>query len=862
MKKISFIVLAALAFAACKTSKHTTTSTMPTVKLDTVYKVADAPHPPIYRGSAKMASKLMHTKLEVKFDYAKAFLYGKATITAQPYFYADSTFILDAKGFDIHEVDLVKGNTKSKLNYTYDDTTLSIQLDRIYTRNDSFTVFVDYTAKPNMLKAGGSAAITDDKGLYFINPDGKEKNKPQQIWTQGETQSNCCWFPTIDRPNQRQTCEIYMTVDKKYVTLSNGAMVSQKENGDGTRTDHWEMNLPFAPYLTMMAVGDFVITKDHWKDRPVDYYLEPKYAPYARDIFGDTPAMIDYFSNTLKFPYAWNKYDQIVVRDYVSGAMENVTATLHGDFVQRTKRELLDNKMGNEDIISHELFHHWFGDLVTCESWSNIPLNESFATYGEYMWREHRFGRDAADELMQENLRNYLAGAADQHVDLIRFHYNSREDMFDLNSYQKGGCVLHMLRNVVGDDAFFSALHLYLEKNKFSSVEIHNLRLAFEKVTGTDMNWFFNEWFLATGNMELKIQSTYNDTTKKEMVSISQTQDFKYAPLYTMPIDVDIYFNGKKERHKITISKVDQTFSFDVPVKPDLVNVDAQKMLLCTKSENKSMDEWAFQYKHAPLYLDRYESLDKLSESINMDPTAKSTMLSALNDPYFSLRVFAIEKLHNDTDITFEQKLIEMAKNDAESTVRSHALKSLSANFKGADLMALYQNALNDSSYMVESTALLAIAKTDPKQAVALAKKYENNPFGDMDAAIEHLYGTDGTEADNAFFLEAANRSSGFTNIGLAINYTDFLKNCSDTTIDKGLPVLETIAKDPMSKWIRYYGKKGLNSLMDMYSDREDKATEQLKTNPSDTKSQSDLSEIKNQKEKIKTILSGLGADE
>ncbi|HVA99485.1 MAG TPA: M1 family aminopeptidase, partial [Bacteroidia bacterium] len=482
--------------------------------------------------------------------------------------------------------------------------------------------------------------------------------------------------------------------------------------------------------------------------------------------------------------------------------------------------------------------------------------------YGEYLWREHRFGRDAADELNQQNLDEYLQGAADQYLDVIRFHYKSREDMFDLNSYQKGGCILNMLRNVVGDSAFFGSLNLYLEQNKFSSVEIHNLRLAFEKVTGTDMNWFFNEWFLGTGYMQLKINSTYNDTTKKETVSISQIQDFKKNPLYTMPIDVDIYFNGKKERKKIIINKVDNKYVFDVPVKPDLVNVDAQKMLLCTKVENKPDKEWAFQYKNAPLYLDRFEALDNLSEHLDQSAIAKSTMIDALSDNYFSLRIYAMEKLHNDTDLTFRQKLIEMAKNDSQSTVRSHALKLLSANFKGNDLMTLYKNAMNDSSYMVESTALLSIAKIDPKQAVALAKNYENNPFGDMDGAIEHLFGENGTEADNAFFLEAAGRSSGFGNIGLAVNYSEFLKNCSDSTINKGLPILENIAKDPMSKWIRYYGKKGLKSLLSMYNDREDKLNAQLKTNPSDTKLQSSLTETKNQQNKINAILNSLRTED
>ena len=126
---------------------------------------------------------------------------------------------------------------------------LQIQLDRTYKYSESYTIYIDYTSKPDELKVQGSEAINDAKGLYFINPKGEQKNKPIQIWTQGESESNSAWFPTIDKPNQKTTEEIYMTVPDKYVTLSNGKLVSQKKNADGTRTDYWKMELPHAPYL-------------------------------------------------------------------------------------------------------------------------------------------------------------------------------------------------------------------------------------------------------------------------------------------------------------------------------------------------------------------------------------------------------------------------------------------------------------------------------------------------------------------------------------------------------------------------------------------------------------------------------------
>ena len=206
----------------------------------------------------------------------------------------------------------------------------------------------------------------------------RKKIEPIQIWTQGETESNSAWFPTIDKTNQKTTQELTLTVDNKYVTLSNGKLVSQKKNTDGTRTDYWKMDLPHAPYLFFAGVGNYAVIKDTWKGKEVSYYVEPEYASVARKIFGLTPEMMTFFSKVTGVEFPWAKYAQITGRDYISGAMENTTATLHSDIAQRDARELVDGN-GWESVIAHELFHQWFGDYVTTESWSNLTVNESWS---------------------------------------------------------------------------------------------------------------------------------------------------------------------------------------------------------------------------------------------------------------------------------------------------------------------------------------------------------------------------------------------------------------------------------------------------------------------------------------------------
>src|SRR6266496_4631651 len=227
----------------------------------------------IYRATPTKINDLVHTRLDVKFDYNKSWMYGKEWVTLHPHFYPTDSLNLDAKGMTINEVAIVKNEKRIPLKYIYDSLNLRITLDRTYKNTENYTIYIDYISRPDEYKGAGSAAITEAKGLYFINPRGEEKDKPTEIWTQGETESNSVWMPTIDKPNQKSTEEVSMTVPSKYVTLSNGLLVNQKKNTDGTRTDTWKMNLPNAPYLFFMGVGEYSIIKDSYKGKEVSYYV-------------------------------------------------------------------------------------------------------------------------------------------------------------------------------------------------------------------------------------------------------------------------------------------------------------------------------------------------------------------------------------------------------------------------------------------------------------------------------------------------------------------------------------------------------------------------------------------------------------
>ncbi|MCS7074603.1 MAG: M1 family metallopeptidase, partial [Bacteroidia bacterium] len=487
--------------------------------------------------------------------------------------------------------------------------------------------------------------------------------------------SSQAWFPTIDSPNERTTQEIFITVEDKYTTLSNGKLISSTKNPDGTRTDHWKMSLGHAPYLFMMAIGEFAVVKDKWRNIEVNYYVEKEYEKYAKMIFGNTPEMLEFFSKKLGVMYPWEKYSQVVVRDFVSGAMENTTATIHFSALQHDDREHLDET--HEDIIAHELFHHWFGDLVTCESWANLPLNESFATYGEYLWNEYKYGKEEADKHLDSDLQQYMAEAQQKREPLIRYYYLRREDMFDGHSYQKGGRVLHMLRNVVGDDAFFAALKLYLERNQFSDVEIAELRIAFEDVTGKDLMWFFDQWFMKPGHPELSISQEYISGSLK--LNIRQTQDLRYMPVYRIPTKIGITTSSGTKHYPIEFWTKDTTITFALDSEPLNVDFDSDKILLAKINHEKPRNMWLNQLKTATHYKAKQLAINKLKPDLD-NPEIKAAIMQLLDDPFWAIRVDAINALKTVTSITDQPiltKLKQLVETDKKARVRSEAIDLL-----------------------------------------------------------------------------------------------------------------------------------------------------------------------------------------
>lgn len=668
----------------------------------------------IYRKEKEKINNLVHTKLKVDFNFEKKELNGEEWVTLSPHFYPTTNVVLDAKAMIIQTISL----DDKKLNYSYDGYKIDIQLPRKYEKGESYTLYIKYIAQPEKVKEKGSIAITSAKGLYFINPTGTIPNKPTQIWTQGETEASSCWFPTIDSPNQKTSQEIFITVPNRFKTLSNGELMSQTKVGEN-RTDYWKFDQKHAPYLFFMGIGEYEVIEDSYKNIPVNYYVEKRYANLAKDIFGDTPEMIGFFEDILGVKYPWNKYSQIVARDYVSGAMENTTAVIHGESAYQMEGQLIDENR-QENTIAHEIFHHWFGNLVTSESWSNLALNESFANYSEYLWREYKYGKTDADAHLFENIKAYKDDSRNIDKALVRFYYDDKEDMFDLVSYNKGGAILHMLRKYLGDEAFFVGLKKYLTDHQFKSAEVSQLRLAFEEITGKDLQWFFNQWFYGSGHPVIEISYDYNLLEKTVTVNFLQTQ----TNTFQFPMAIDIYENGSKVRHNVFIDQRDTSFKFVFNSKnPDLIQVNADGVLLADFNENKVLSDYIFQLKNADNYEQKREALLEISKKQDQKQ-AFNAISAALNDDFYKIRILALENINlinKWSKRTTIDRIKRIAANDPKTLVQAAAIETL-GKLTDPELKPIFDKALKSKSYSVVGKALVGMYYIDKEAAIKTSK--------------------------------------------------------------------------------------------------------------------------------------------
>ena len=715
----------------------------------------EAPEEPaIYKPSATRFWNLVHTRLELDFDIPAERVNGLARLRLSTFAKSRDSLVLDAKKMVIEGVYL-KEKISRPLVYRQnaDTTTCTVFFQQAIAADDTIEIELRYHNLPKQIVEQPGEAITADQGIYFIDPRNIDPDVPTQVWTQGETESNSHWFPTLDAPNQKTTQWISLRFPDTLVSLSNGTMLYSTKNGDGTRTDVWQQEKPHAPYLAMVAIGNWTITTDKRSDDvPVHYYTEPEYARYANMVFGNTPEMINFFGKITGVEYPWDKFDQVVVRDFVSGAMENTTAVVHNLNLQHNERQHLDDT--EEDYISHELFHHWFGDLVTCESWANLVLNEGFATYGEYLWREYKYGKDRADELL-DGWRWAIMRSSAPRQQVINHYHDDPDDMFNSLSYQKGGLILHHLRGYLGDELFFAGMRHYLKQHAFGTAELADLRMAYEAVSGEDLNWFFTQWYQTPESPDISAEGQYRAESKTLELIVSVAWENSRPEQVRFPFTMLVSAGNNISRHAVmldatTESSEENVYSLSIPLPtaPDwwLLDGSGTFPVHLTQSGNPLGDSltphglktlqarmaqapqaWMREAAIVDVLRDGYEPADV--------PLLPGFFLDATKDRSAWVRETALLANMYLTDAREEcirllrPTVKEMVFNDPSRSVRLAALRWLSSTSEDvpdASLNTLFVALTQDSSIAMSRAAIYAIS--DSAMAVQYARAGLLNP--------------------------------------------------------------------------------------------------------------------------------------
>ncbi|HJU56946.1 MAG TPA: M1 family aminopeptidase [Pyrinomonadaceae bacterium] len=562
---------------------------------------------------------VQHYVIRTRFDVPNKTVIGETTVVLKPLATGFTSFELDASGMKIESVTL--GDTGTQLKWTQPPDKLSIKLDRAYEPAETIGVRINYSARP-------------ERGLYFIpQSQSASGTKPAQIWTQGEPEDNHYWFPAYDYPDDHATSEQYITTGADEIAISNGTLIETTTNTDGTRTFHWKMSQPHASYLVSLVVGNYARLDGAYKNVPLEYYTYRGTEETARRAFAKTPEMMRLFSDKLGHEYPYNRYAQTVVASFIFGGMENVTATTHAD------SEILhslspESQVSTENLISHELAHSWFGNLVTCQDWSELWLNEGFATFMEAVFREHDAGHDAYLAEMRSNMSLYfLEDLARHRRPLVFDRYRSPLDLFDSTVYKKGALVLHMLRETVGDEMFWKALHRYLDENKFKPVTTADLKRVFEETTGQRLDWFFDQWVYKAGFPELRVRSFYNAPTRKLTLEVTQTQAQEaMTPLvFRLPMEVELATQSGARTERIEVTARTQRFTFQLDGKPLMIRFDKGARLLKMINFPQPTSMLKYQLAHSADVIGRLEAAEALARlSRRLPATEQVTQLALM----------------------------------------------------------------------------------------------------------------------------------------------------------------------------------------------------------------------------------------
>ncbi len=639
---------------------------------------------------------LQHSKIALKFDIDQRKVIGDVTHSVSILRENTTRLSFDSVGLTIQSVTV----NKSPAKFETTPAKLLVTLPGAPKIGDKYEVEIRYEGKPN-------------KGMYFILPDKNYPEQPIEIWTQGESEDTRYYLPTYDYPNDRLTTETILTVPSSWITVSNGKLIGITDAGNNQKTWTWRESQPSSTYLITAVAGEFDEAKQSLRSLPLTYYAPKGRGDRLLPNYERTPQMIDLFNKKIGVDYPWEKYSQVMVDYFVAGGMENSSATTNTAESLRDPKLIPEYPTNSDDLISHELAHQWFGDLVTCKDWANIWLNEGFATFFETVWTESHYGKDTASYNLWWNERNWFASSSLYDKPIVRRNFDQSEE-FDDNAYGKGGWVLYMLRHQLGDDAFWKSLKHYLEVNRGKNVVTPDLIKAIEETTHINVDRFFQQWIYSAGAPKFDLAYTYDAEKHQVALTVKQTQKVESnVGLFSAPVDVEVTTASGPKLYTAHVYKAAETFTFPSDSAPLMVLFDKGNYLLKSVKFNKEKKEWLYQLQHATELSDRADAIVALGKIKNDDDVVAALSTSLNSDPFWGIRVLSAQTLGKVGSPSALKHLLAALDINKEPVVRNYIVTSLGEFKDNADLPAKLQTiAANDTSYRARAAALESLGRT------------------------------------------------------------------------------------------------------------------------------------------------------
>jgi len=778
------------------------------------YPEYEARYPPNYN------CRIRHYKLSLWLDINNKAISGLAEIDVELIDEKTEWVSLDAVEL---VVDSVSGSPSVK-DWRYDGTKIHILLGSKLTK-----LFVKYHGSPR-------------KGLYFILPSKAHPNRYPQVWSQGETEHNSYWMPLLDHPSIKHTFEIIVYAPLGYVVISNGDLVSVK-NEDKWSVWHWRLDRPHSPYLFSIVAGVFDEIIEMYNGIKLCYYVPKGWKDKAHLSFSKTPKIIDFYSNYLEYPYPYSKYAQVAVHEFIFGGMENVTATTLTDMTLHDEKAHLD--YSSDPLVAHEAAHQWFGDLVTCKDWPHIWLNESIATLLENLFVRYDKGESEFVYELIRDMDEYLNEYRDKYArPIVMRIYKYSSELFDAHSYPKGGLILNMLRALIGEDSFRRGLNRFLKKFEYSVADTEDFRKTMEEVSGRNLEWFFDQFFYNSGHPALRVEEEWKDESKKLFLRIKQIQGDDSLSTYLLPLKIHVKMGDIVKEYQIELSERESIYVFDLDTRPDYVCVDPFFETFKTIEYQRSAEQWArilLNDTHIYCKILAARALGKIGGLRAIEALTESL----LRDGFWGVAVEAAKALGETRSEMAEESLLKALNNIRHPKVRRAICEAL-GNFRDEKACDMLKNILanDDESYYVRQSAAISLGKMRREELYDYLMNFISVPSHNYSITIGVLRGLGELGGDKSLktLLEYSSsdrptlvRSAAILSLGKYPGRREVIKILEDLSRDENYRVRQAVVaacKELMTpETLTILDKMAENDLIEMIRRSARDAAEKIRKN-------------------------------